>query len=154
MKSEQEYIDLFEAEKERIADELVKTDPLSDRYGKGLENFYSLEWRLEILAEKETPAEPETPSEPEAPAEPEAPTEPEVPDEPEAHSEAEPETAPESNVLISKEDIRRILSEARTQDGIQITAIFERAGYENLSSTPQSEYPRLLEILEEMKANA
>lgn len=144
MKSKQEYIDLFKAEKERIADELVKTDPLSDRYGKGLENFYSLEWRLEVLAEKETPAEPETTAEPEAPTEPEVPAEPE----------AEPETAPESNVLISKEDIRRILSEARTQDGIQITAIFERAGYENLSSTPQSEYPRLLEILEEMKANA
>lgn len=154
MKSEQEYIDLFEAEKERIADELVKTDPLSDRYGRGLENFRSLEWRLEKLTEKETPAEPETPSEPEAPAELETPTEPEVPDEPETPSEPEPETAPESNVVISKEDIRRILSDARTQDGIQITAIFERAGYENLSSTPQSEYPRLLEILEEMKANA
>lgn len=164
-------LNFLESEQDRIIKALGNTDPLSDRYSTGLNALSSMFWLTQdIIRTNDTapigisalPAEntQESTRQPDdapmldGPNEPDGLNEPDIPAEPEAPSGAEPETAPESNVLISKEDIRRILSDARTQDGIQITAIFERAGYENLSSTPQSEYPRLLEILEEMKANA
>lgn len=162
-------LNFLESEQDRIIKALGNTDPLSDRYSTGLSALSSMFWLTrDIIHVNDTapigisalPAENTQESEKESTRQPDdapmldGPNEPDIPAEPEAPSETEPETAPESNVLISKEDIRRILSDARTQDGIQITAIFERAGYENLSSTPQSEYPRLLEILEEMKANA
>ena len=162
-------LNFLESEQDRIIKALGDTDPLSDRYSTGLNALSSMFWLTrDIIHANDTtpigisalPAENTQESEKEPLRQPDdapmldGPNEPDAPAEPEAPSGTEPETAPESNVLISKEDIRRILSDARTQDGIQITAIFERAGYENLSSTPQSEYPRLLEILEEMKANA
>ena len=162
-------LNFLESEQDRIIKALGNTDPLSDRYSTGLNALSSMFWLTrDIIHANDTapigisalPAENTQESEKESTRQPDdapmldGPNEPDAPAEPEAPSGTEPETAPESNVLISKEDIRRILSDARTQDGIQITAIFERAGYENLSSTPQSEYPRLLEILEEMKANA
>ena len=162
-------LNFLESEQDRIIKALGNTDPLSDRYSTGLNALSSMFWLTrDIIHANDTtpigisalPAENTQESEKESLRQPDdapmldGPNEPDAPAEPEAPSGTEPETAPESNVLISKEDIRRILSDARTQDGIQITAIFERAGYENLSSTPQSEYPRLLEILEEMKANA
>ena len=162
-------LNFLESEQDRIIEALGNTDPLSDRYSTGLNALSSTFWLTrDIIHANDTtpigipalPTENTQESEKESPRQPDdapmldGPNEPDIPAEPEAPSGTEPETAPESNVLISKEDIRRILSDARTQDGIQITAIFERAGYENLSSTPQSEYPRLLEILEEMKANA
>ena len=162
-------LNFLESEQDRIIKALGNTDPLSDRYSTGLSALSSMFWLTrDIIHVNDTapigisapPAENTQEPEKEYTRQPDdapmldGPNEPDIPAEPEAPSETEPETAPESNVLISKEDIRRILSDARTQDGIQITAIFERAGYENLSSTPQSEYPRLLEILEEMKANA
>ena len=162
-------LNFLESEQDRIIEALGNTDPLSDRYSTGLNALSSMFWLTrDIIHANDTapigisalPAENTQESDKESLRQPDdapmldGPNEPDAPAEPEAPSGTEPETAPESNVLISKEDIRRILSDARTQDGIQITAIFERAGYENLSSTPQSEYPRLLEILEEMKANA
>ena len=162
-------LNFLESEQDRIIKALGNTDPLSDRYSTGLNALSSMFWLTrDIIHANDTapigisalPAENTQESDKESLRQPDdapmldGPNEPDAPAEPEAPSGTEPETAPESNVLISKEDIRRILSDARTQDGIQITAIFERAGYENLSSTPQSEYPRLLEILEEMKANA
>lgn len=168
-------LNFLESEQDRIIKALGNTDPLSDRYSTGLNALSSMFWLTRDIihandtapigisalpaentqeSEKESTRQPDDAPMPDGPNEPDGLNEPDIPAEPEAPSGTEPETAPESNVLISKEDIRRILSDARTQDGIQITAIFERAGYENLSSTPQSEYPRLLEILEEMKANA
>lgn len=162
-------LNFLESEQDRIIKALGNTDPLSDRYSTGLNALSSMFWLTRDIihandtapigisalpAENTQESEKESLRQPDDAPMPDGPNEPDIPAEPEAPSETEPETAPESNVLISKEDIRRILSDARTQDGIQITAIFERAGYENLSSTPQSEYPRLLEILEEMKANA
>lgn len=162
-------LNFLESEQDRIIKALGNTDPLSDRYSTGLNALSSMFWLTRDIihandtapigisalpAENTQESEKESTRQPNDAPMPDGPNEPDSPAEPEAPSETEPETAPESNVLISKEDIRRILSDARTQDGIQITAIFERAGYENLSSTPQSEYPRLLEILEEMKANA
>ena len=167
--SKDNVLNFLESEQDRIIEALGDTDPLSDRYSTGLNALSSTFWLTrDIIHANDTapigisalPAENTQESEKEPLRQPDdapmldGPNEPDAPAEPEAPSGTEPETAPESNVLISKEDIRRILSDARTQDGIQITAIFERAGYENLSSTPQSEYPRLLEILEEMKANA